>query len=276
MRSDETEKRVQLSEIDVLIFESTAVSLTAYLLNELLLNNVKVVFCTFNHNPFAELVPYSGCHNQVASLREQLGWSDEVKGRVWQKVVQHKITNQAKNLQFAGFDDEAEMLLNFAKDVHPHDETNREGHSAKVYFNRIFRPGFVRHTSDTINHALDYGYAVLLSLVNREIVANGFLTQLGIHHDSQFNHFNFGCDLMEPFRPVVDRWVLRAKYDKFETEEKHDLVNFLQVQLKYKGAKHYLPNVVETYCRSVFKALSEGNTDKVENFKQIRLEEKSQ
>ncbi|MDR2082530.1 MAG: CRISPR-associated endonuclease Cas1 [Candidatus Ancillula trichonymphae] len=54
----------------------------------------------------------------------------------------------------------------------------------------------------------------------------GYLTQLGIHHNSQFNHFNLGCDLMEPFRPVVDRYVLRAKYSKFNTEEKHDLLNF--------------------------------------------------
>jgi CRISPR-associated protein Cas1 len=60
-------------------------------------------------------------------------------------------------------------MMKFAQEVHPHDKSNREGHhSAKVYFNRIFYPGFIRHQSDIVNHALDYGYAVLLSLANRE------------------------------------------------------------------------------------------------------------
>lgn len=270
VRSEGDENRVHLSEINVLIFESTAISLTAYLINELLINNVKVIFCTQNHNPFAELVPYSGSHNQVASLREQLGWNENIKGKVWQMIVKHKIINQASNLKLAGLKDDADMLIRFSKEVKIHDETNREGHSAKVYFNRIFYQGFIRHSDDTINHALDYGYAVLLSLINREIVVNGYLTQLGIHHDSQFNHFNLGCDLMEPFRPVVDRYVLKANFKKFDSEEKHHLVQFLSVKVKYKNANLYLTNAIENYVRDIFNALNCGfdteSYKRLENF----------
>ena len=68
--------------------------------------------------------------------------------------------------------------------------------------------------------ALNYGYSIILSSFTREIVANGYITQLGLFHDNMFNQFNLASDLMEPFRPLVDKCVLGMKLEQFEHEEK--------------------------------------------------------
>ena len=87
------------------------------------------------------------------------------------------------------------------------DASNREGHAAKVYFNALFGMDFTRSADISINAALNYGYSLLLSAFNREISANGYLTQLGIYHNNMFNHFNLACDFMEPYRVIVDWFV---------------------------------------------------------------------
>lgn len=83
---------------------------------------------------------------------------------------------------------------------------------------------FTRTEDNIINAALNYGYTIILSAFTREIVANGYLTQLGIFHDNMFNQFNLASDFMEPFRVLVDREVFRLNLTKFEHEEKMQLV----------------------------------------------------
>lgn len=100
------------------------------------------------------------------------------------------------------------------------DETNREGHAAKVYFNALFGKDFTRTEDSPLNAALNYGYSIILSLFTREIVSNGYITQIGLFHDNMFNQFNLACDLMEPYRPIVDRFVVEMKPTQFEKDEK--------------------------------------------------------
>lgn len=103
------------------------------------------------------------------------------------------------------------------------------------------------------NSALNYGYAIILSAVNREIVASGYNTQLGIFHDNMFNRFNLGSDLMEPLRPIIDRMVL--KIDRFDTDSKRMLANVLNEEVMISGRKMHLVNAIGTYVRSVFLAI---------------------
>ena len=128
-------------------------------------------------------------------------------------------------------DVQAEMLRNYADEIEDGDVTNREGHAAKVYFNTFLEEG--RRSESFINGCLNYGYAVLLSAFNREIVAAGYFTQLGIWHDNEFNNFNLASDLMEPFRPYVDRVALGiADGDR---EFKTKLTDILNYNVKIDG-----------------------------------------
>jgi len=250
--------KIHISEISILIIESTAVSMTAALICELTKKKVKVIFCDEKRNPSSELVSYYGSHDTSAKVRSQIEWSSELKGLIWTEVVTEKIRKQANHLMELKHP-ESELLKQYITEIEFGDETNREGHAAKVYFNSLFGKEFTRTAENSINAALNYGYGIILSDVNREIVANGYITQIGLFHDNMFNPFNLGSDLMEPFRPLVDRLVYKMKPEKFEHEEKIRILKLLQSEVYMGGRRELLTNAIKIYCKSVFDALNDAD-----------------
>jgi CRISPR-associated endonuclease Cas1 subtype II len=251
--------RVSLSEIGMLIVESTQVAITSALLCELSKRKIKVIFCDQQHNPYAELVDYYGSADSLRRLREQLAWSKELCQKLWREIVKEKISQQAALLKEKGHFEENNMLLEYRSKVVENDATNREAHAAKVYFNCLFGDEFSRKDDSIENAALNYGYSLLLSCFNKEIVSRGYLTQLGLHHQNTFNQFNFSSDLMEPFRPLVDRWVLVNKFDQFNKEEKHIMLGILNSIVELGGTKQNLTQAINLYCSSVFRALNHAD-----------------
>lgn len=263
VRGQET-TRIHLNEIKTLIIESTAVSMTAYLLSELTKSKVKVIFCDEKRNPSSELLPCYGSHDTSLKLRNQIKWDEIRKKEVWTQIVKEKILQQAALLQSLS-KEEYRMLVSYAEEMEFGDETNREGHAAKVYFNAMFGKQFTRTEECPLNAALNYGYSILLSMFNREIVSNGYLTQLGLFHENMFNPFNLASDLMEPFRPIVDELVWKMEPECFETEEKRDILQMVNREVSIAGRREVLDNAVKIYCKSIFDVL-EGNADAVIRF----------
>lgn len=267
----ETEKRVFINEINTLIVQSTAVSLTAALLSELVKNNVKIIFCDEKCNPAAELLPYYSAHNTSKRIKIQTKWSDEIKGEVWKRIIRRKILTEKEVLFRRGYSVEAEILAAYSDEVERGDLTNREGHAAKVYFNRILPDGETRKSGGFLNGCLNYGYAVLLSAINREIAASGYLTQIGIWHDNEFNQFNLGSDLIEPLRTVVDETAL-----KIENEDKgfkRIMANVLNLEAKFDGKQTTFDVALRQYVRSVLFALETGDADAVKFPEEVKLYE---
>lgn len=259
VRKKDSTNRVHLSEIGLLMIESTAVSLTAVLLCELVKRKIKVIFCDEQHNPHSELLPYYGSHDTSVKVKKQVGWNDSIKKAVWTEIVTEKIRKQAEHLIERGCTQQAELLKQYIRELSFGDETNREGHAAKVYFNALFGMDFSRSQDNSINAALNYGYGILLSYFNREIVASGYITQLGLFHDNMFNQFNLASDFMEPFRILVDKKVKDLAPIKFEHEEKMELVYLLSETVKIDGKHNFVSNAIKLYCRSLFDALNEGD-----------------
>lgn len=255
VRGSETTK-IHLNEIGMLIIESTAVSMTSYLLNELVKNKIKVVFCDEKRNPSSELVSYYGSHDTSAKIRKQIEWTKDDKAHIWTEIVSEKIKQQALLLQKYG-KQEANMLFQYMQEVEFGDVTNREGHAAKVYFNALFGKSFTRTEDNPVNAALNYGYSIILSVFNREIVSLGYITQIGLFHDNMFNQFNLASDLMEPFRPLVDSLVIELKPDKFESDEKYSMLKILNTEVIVADKKEVLTNAIKIYCRSVCDALND-------------------
>lgn len=251
------EKKVFINEINTLIVQNTAVSLTAALLNELMKNGVKVIFCDEKHNPSSELLPYYGCYNTSKRYKNQIGWTTDTKALVWEKIIKKKIISQAELLVERGFYEQAAMLYGYAEEIEPNDMSNREGHAAKVYFNCILGEGRSRREDSFLNGCLNYGYAVILSAVNREIVADGYLTQIGIWHDNEYNDFNLGCDLMEPLRVFVDRTAV--KIETGDETFKAKMADVLNSEVKIDGKNTTLDVAIRTYVRSVIAALNDGD-----------------
>lgn len=258
VRKPDNTTKVFLDEISILIVESTAVSLTTALLSEMMKRKIKVIFCDTERNPSSELIPYYGSHDTSNKIKHQISWNKSFQQLLWAEIVREKINKQAEVLKKFNKEN-ANLLEGYIAEVLPSDETNREGHAAKVYFNSLFGLHFTRTADNFINAALNYGYSIILSVFNREIVANGYLTQLGLFHDNMFNPFNLASDLMEPYRPLIDKCVYKMQSDIFETEEKHQLVDLLNQHIYIENKKQTVLNSIRIYCKSVFDALDQGN-----------------
>lgn len=258
--------KIHINEIAVLIIETTSVSLTAALLCELTKKKVKIIFCDEKRNPSSELIPYYGSHDTSMKVRKQIAWSEDIKTAVWTEIVTEKIRKQAENLEHWN-QGESELLYEYISQMEFGDATNREGHAAKVYFNALFGMDFTRTAENSINAALNYGYSLLFSTCTREITINGYITQLGLFHDNMFNPFNLASDLMEPFRPLVDNLIKQMAPEKFEHDEKMEVVKLLQKEIILAGRKEYLSNAMKLYCRSVFDALNDGDISLIKFYK---------
>ena len=252
-------KRVLIDEIAILVIENPAVALTGCLIEALIEKKVKVIFCDSKRNPTAELVPHHGSHDSSAKIRTQAAWESEVKGVIWQEIISEKIRKQADFLLHLKKEKEAELIRSYIGQVELADVTNREGHAAKVYFNALFGMDFTRSEESPINAALNYGYSLILSAFNREISANGYLTQLGIFHDNMFNHYNLGCDLMEPFRIIVDIFVKNNNPTVFDKDEKHYMWRILEEDVNIDGTIQKVSNAIKIYTRSIFEAINDKN-----------------
>ncbi|MFA7436574.1 MAG: type II CRISPR-associated endonuclease Cas1 [Bacilli bacterium] len=253
---DEEVVKVHLSEINTLLIESTAVSLTTMLISKLQERKIKVIFCDCNRNPETELTPYYGCHNSVEKIRSQINWDDEYKKIVWTAIVKEKITNQANTIKSLK-PDSYQLLMNYVDTLELNDPTNREAHAAKVYFNAMFGSKFNRKEKSGINAALNYGYTIILSAINREIACCGYLTQLGISHDNMFNPFNLSSDLIEPLRPLIDNKVCSwgEEYDEFTPSHKIELINLLNEKVKFDNKRFHFLDALGDYVKSIFRAL---------------------
>jgi CRISPR-associated endonuclease Cas1 subtype II len=258
----ESTKRIHMADIETLLIESTAVSITTALLAALVKNKVKVIFCDEKRQPASELMPYYGCHDCSGKLRTQIAWTEQVKTLIWTEIVREKITKQMEHLQMYRLPASV-LLKDYLNDLDFGDESNREGHAARVYFSALFGDDFSRSQENSINAALNYGYSMLLSMVNREIVSNGYTTKLGIFHDNADNPFNLGSDLMEPYRILVDRMVKQKRPDKFETDEKHWMLELVNTEVTVAGKREYVPNAIKIYVRSVFDAINDNDISEI-------------
>lgn len=255
----EEPKKIFLEEIAVLLIENPAVAITGCLLEALIEKKIKVIFCDAKRSPNAELVPYRSSYDCSRKIKTQMAWTDDRKGAVWADIVAEKIRKQAEFLSELQKNSEAELLRSYLSQIEPHDTTNREGHSAKVYFNALFGMEFTRSEENPTNAALNYGYSIILSAFNREIASHGYLTQLGIFHDNMFNPFNLSCDFMEPFRILVDRRVYGMERTSFDSSERYMLVDILNQTVIINQTRQTVLNAIKYYCRSLFEALNEGD-----------------
>lgn len=250
--------KIYLKDISHIVVNTTEASITFALLNEIVKNKIKLIFCDEKRNPVAEISPFYSSYNTSEKIRSQIKWKDYIKGEVWQLIVKQKINNQM-NLLKQFNKDEYKLLKKYVEEVEFNDITNREGHAAKVYFNSLFGKGFSRSDDTNINAALDYGYSILLSAINRHIVSNGYLTQIGIFHDNMFNQFNLSSDLIEPWRVAIDYKAYKNVDKISDKERKIELINVINDFVSIDNKLTRINQAIEIYVRSVFDALNNSD-----------------
>lgn len=254
--NDDGTTRIHLSEIESITICTTQAFMSSYLMAELAKNKIRVVFCDEKWNPVSEAIPLHGHFRVSGCIAQQLEWSMPCRKHVWMHVVQDKICAQADVLEREGYDPQSKVLRGYIKEVHSGDTTNREAAAACLYFSTLFGKDFNRDVDCWMNASLNYGYDVLMSKCAREIVARGYLTEVGIFHRGEMNPWNLACDLMEPFRPVVDELVIHSGQFDFSSSMRHLLVNMFNEVVKYKGGKYKLSSVISLYIKKCLDVLN--------------------
>lgn len=204
-----TEVTRPIEDIGVVVLDHRQITITQGALEALLENNSAVITCDSSHLPVGLLLPLVGNTTQNERFRDQLGASLPLQKQLWQQTVQQKIRNQAAVLNHCS-KVEIKCMLAWANDVRSGDSDNMEARAAVYYWKSLFGhiPDFIRARDGVApNNLLNYGYAILRAIVARSLVASGLLPTLGIHHHNRYNAYCLADDIMEPYRPYVDRLV---------------------------------------------------------------------
>ena len=272
VRLEDDVQKYHLSEISSIILESTQVYFSAYLASELAKSKILTIFCDKKHLPVGQYLPLYGAHNCSKRIQEQIAWGEVIKKQVWQAVVKYKIDQQANLLSDRNLEN-SNVLFGFAKSVKSGDTTNREAQAARVYFSSLFGENFTREIDSPLNAALNYGYSILLAMVSRELSARGYLTQIGICHRNEYNQFNLACDLMEPFRPLVDRVVLDNFEGDFTRDLRLTLLSISTMVIEYKDGVYKVSSVVSLFVQDCLNALNKKiMVDEISSFKVVEDE----
>lgn len=199
---------IPIEDIGLLILDHAQITITSGAIAKMLEKNVALVTCDNTHHPTGLMLNLDGHTLQSKQFAAQLEASQPVKKQLWQQTITAKIYNQAMLLKHQG--KEAKLLLNLAKDVKSGDSENHEAKAAGYYWKNVF-PTFIQFRRDRFgmppNNMLNYGYAILRAVVARSLVGSGLLPTLGIFHRNQYNAYCLADDIMEPYRPFVDKLV---------------------------------------------------------------------
>jgi CRISPR-associated protein Cas1 len=214
-------RTIPIEDIGVLVLDNKQITLTHGLLEALLDNNVAVITCNSARMPYGMLLPLEGNTTQTERFRAQIESSLPLKKQLWQQTVMAKIENQAAVLkQCRGA--EVRNMQAWVNQVKSDDGDNLEARAAAYYWANMFPniEGFTRKREGIPpNNLLNYGYAVLRAVVARSLVASGMLPALGIHHRNKYNAYCLADDVMEPYRPFVDKLAVEIADNTDNVEE---------------------------------------------------------
>lgn len=204
-------KTIPVEDIGLIVLDCPQITVTEGLLEALLENNCAVVTCDKSHLPVGLLLPLYGNKVQTERYAEQIAASLPLKKQLWQQTVQCKIRNQAAMLKYVTGVEARNMLI-WADSVKSGDADNLEGRAAAFYWKTLFvdNPRFTRGDEDIVNVMLNYGYAIVRAIVARALVGAGLIPTLGIHHHNRYDAYCLADDIMEPYRPYVDKLVVEV------------------------------------------------------------------
>ena len=268
VEQEENKVTVPIEQIREILITSDKGSISLPLLVKLAAQNTKVVFCDAKRTPVSELTGLNLHFESAGKLMDQITWTERRKNAVCKQIIKMKIARQRDLLDMVGED--SSLLTKYLSEVQSGDASNREALAAKYYFKRLFGSSFIRFEDDNVNAALNYGYTILCSSFNRAIALYGYNTALGICHYSRSNPFNLSCDLMEPFRPFVDRIVYNLEGQELTWENKQMLIAVLHDRCIYDGCETTISNAIEAFVRDAISVM-ETPRQKLKEVKFVKL-----
>ncbi len=262
-------KQIPIEDIGLLILDHQQITISQALIAKLLANNSAFITCDNSHHPTGLLLNLDGNTLQSAKFSAQVEATAPLKKQLWQQTVSAKINNQASLLESKRVP--VKNLRNLAMEVKSGDADNREAIAAAYYWKFLF-PDFLEFRRERFgpppNNLLNYGYAILRATVARSLVASGLLPTLGIFHKNQYNAYCLADDIMEPYRPFVDRVVteivrMNGNFLELTPTMKKDLLNIPALDVKIRDEKSPLMVAVQKTTASLAKCF-EGKQRKID------------
>ena len=251
-----------IEDIGVIVLDHKQITITSGVLEAFLENNCAVLTCDSKSMPVGLLLPLHGNTTQNERFRQQLDASLPLSKQLWQQTVKAKIENQAAVLKECTGEEMMCMRV-WAANVRSGDPDNQEARAAAYYWKNLFRiEGFTRDRDGIPpNNLLNYGYAILRAVVARGLVASGLLPTLGIHHHNRYNAYCLADDIMEPYRPYVDRLVYSivrqgGNYAELTKELKVRLLTIPTLETNIAGKRSPLMVAVGQTTASLYKCFS--------------------
>lgn len=253
-------KTVPVEDIGIVVIDHPQITFTSGLIEALLEENVAFITCDSKHLPTGLMLSLIGHSVQNERIRYQLEASLPLKKALWQQTIEYKIRNQAAVLKYVTGED-AKNMLAWSKSVKSGDSENLEGRAAAFYWKNVFvdDPLFLRgQEGEYPNNLLNYGYAILRAIVARALVSSGMLPVIGIYHHNRYNDYCLADDIMEPYRPYVDRLVLNIMEEypgiwELTKEIKSRLLSIPVLDVDIDGHRSPLMAAVTTTTASLYK-----------------------
>jgi len=268
VKRDDGEVRIAIEDLAWIVVDTPHATLTSTLISACMDAGVAMVFTDTRHTPSGLALPFHRHHRQGAVARLQAEAKESLKNRLWQTIIRRKIRNQAAVLSELGKDD-ASTLREIARHVEPGDPENVEARAARFYWGRLFADYVRDDPSDRRNKLLNYGYAVVRAGVARALVASGLIPAFGLAHDGAANAFNLADDLVEPFRPFVDRLAFKTssggtgKGGDLSIEDRRAMAGALLVDARAGSDSVTLLTAAETAAQSLVRAFEEEKADRL-------------
>lgn len=265
----EVVKTIPIEDVGLVVLDSPQITLTNALMEALLENNCAVVTCDSLHLPVGLFLPLYGNKVQAERFTDQVEASLPLKKQLWQQTMQSKIRNQAAVLKYVTGDTARNMLV-WADSVRSGDPENMEARAAAFYWKNVIKdnPAFVRGMDDMTNVMLNYGYSVVRAVVARALVGVGLIPTLGIHHHNRYDAYCLADDIMEPYRPYVDKLVIdlidsEGVPERLDTTVKRKLLELLVQEVVIDGVRRPLMLAVNQTAVSLQKCFA-GELRKLE------------
>ncbi|MDD2245218.1 MAG: type II CRISPR-associated endonuclease Cas1 [Dysgonamonadaceae bacterium] len=260
---EQSKRTIPIEDIGVIILDNNRITITQGVVEALLENNSALITCDSSRMPIGLMLPLSGNKTQTERFRDQINASQPLKKQLWQQTVQAKIKNQAYVLSNKNNTIIDNMLV-WASDVKSGDSDNFEARAAVYYWANLFNEieGFSRNREGVPpNNLLNYGYAILRAVVARSLVASGLLPTLGIHHRNKYNAYCLADDIMEPYRPFVDKLVCNlvtseTNIDELSQEIKFKILNIPVLDVIMDGQRSPLMVAVGQTTASLYKCFA--------------------
>ena len=260
-------KTVAIEDVGVVVLENQQITITNGLLEKLVNNNVALINCDQQHLPIGLLMPLNGHTEQSERFKNQINASIPLKKNLWQQTIVSKITNQGELLKENGIPMRKMEL--WAKEVTSGDSLNHEARAAVFYWQKLFDiENFNRGQKGLPpNNLLNYGYAILRAITARAIVSSGMLPTLGIFHRNKYNAYCLADDIMEPYRPFVDKIVCQIiktedSIDELTTEIKKQLLSIASIDVCLDGKNSPLMVAMSRTTNSLHECF-EGSSRKL-------------